>query len=309
MAAWWLVSRRACWGPSDNSNREGTVYRLRTQSVWASDIAMYLNRDLVGPDVSIDQPHSIGVLSPAELRGPCARPAVCLATAPPEDPAGQTYIVTDNPARDIALIVLEFFAAPRSDGIDPTAKVHPEAHLGRDVHIGAYSVIDAGVEIGDSAFIMSRVTVYGPARIGKGCVIKDGAVIGSEGYGFVEDQDGRLIHAPQLGRVLIAEAVWIGANTTIERGFLEETVIGPEVKLDDLVHIGKGAHIGRGCRITAGAVVAYNVRLGDGVSMGPNASVRENLTVASRVLIGQGSVVVKDIATEGVYAGVPARRR
>jgi UDP-3-O-[3-hydroxymyristoyl] glucosamine N-acyltransferase len=164
------------------------------------------------------------------------------------------------------------------------------------------------VEIGDDAWLMSNIVMHGPATIGKRAIVKDGAVIGSEGYGFVEDDTGRLIHAPQLGRVVIGNHVWIGSNSTIEKGMFEDTVIEDDVKIDDLVHVGRGSIIGKKSLITAGCVLAFHVEIGEGVRLGTNVSVRESSRIASGVIVGQGASVVNDLTDPGVYVGVPARR-
>jgi UDP-3-O-[3-hydroxymyristoyl] glucosamine N-acyltransferase len=286
------------------------MYRIKQHDTWASDIAEYLNSDLIGEDVLLPGPYAIRTLESIQRRGVPEAPDPWIAIVP-RNATGELpihRIASDNPERDVARTLLEFFATPVDQGIDHAARVADGARIGRNVRIGPNAMIDPDVEIGDGSWIMANVVVRGPARIGRHSVIKDGAVVGSEAYGFVEDERGHLIHAPQLGRVLIGDHAWIGANTTIERGMLEDTVIDDEAKIDDLVHVGRGCVIGRRSLITAGCVLAYDVRIGNDVRLAPNVSVRERLNIADGVVVGQGAVVVESIVVAGTFVGVPARR-
>jgi UDP-3-O-[3-hydroxymyristoyl] glucosamine N-acyltransferase len=185
--------------------------------------------------------------------------------------------------------------------------VSAEAKIGRNVMVGAHAVVGPDVEIGDNSVIMNNVVLNGPVTIGKFCVIKDGAVIGSEGWGFVCDEDGIPFHPPQLGRIVLGDRVWIGSNSTIERAMVDDTVISANVKVDDLVHVGGGTVVGERCMLTAGSVVAYNVVIGEQVLVAPQSVIRERVTIVGNVVIGQGTVVIDDITVPGVYVGNPAR--
>lgn len=286
------------------------MYREKRQEVWASDIAAYLNAKLVGADSLVESAHAIRVpglsLRKEGAQGTRSGGLLIVGREAGVEPS-TTCIISENPERDLALVLLEFFSSPIGFGVDSTARVSPSAVLGRNVRIGCNSVIEDDVQIGDWTWIMNNVVVHSSACLGKECVIKDGAIIGSEGYGFVQAEDGRLIHPPQLGRVVLGDRVWVGANTTVERAMLEETTIEDEVKIDDLVHLGQGSVVGKASLITAGCVISHHVRIGATVCVGPNTSVREHVRIASGVTVGQGAVVVSDLQTAGVYVGVPAR--
>jgi UDP-3-O-[3-hydroxymyristoyl] glucosamine N-acyltransferase len=286
------------------------MYRLKQVDIWASDIAHYLNAELVGADAMIRSVQSIKSLESLQASNgrPIEESWLAIIPLDTTEALPPRYILSDNPQRDIARVFIEFFATPEDDGVHPAANISSDAVLGRGLRIGAHSTAKSGVEIGDHCWIMSNVVIHGPARLGRNTVVKDGAVIGSEAYGFIKDERGHWIHAPQFGRVLIGENVWIGANSTIERGMLEDTVLEDEVKIDDLVHIGKGCLIGRGALITAGCVLAYDVKIGKGVQLAPNAAVREHVCIADNAIVGIGSVVLSDIVEPGVYVGVPAKR-
>ena len=234
-------------------------------------------------------------------------PCLFIADQPPAAGQCTAYILSSRPELDGTRVLIEFFTTSVGQAVHPSAHVAEGTKLGRNVRIGANTVITADVEIGDQTRILNNVVIDGPARIGRECFIKDGAVIGSEGYGFVEDEEGRLLHCPQLGRIVIGDRVWIGANSTIERAMLTDTIIENDVKIDDLVHIGNGSQIGPKCLVTAGAVIAYDVQIGAQSTISPNAVIRESIAIAPGVTVGQGAVVVQNLDLPGVYVGVPAR--
>lgn len=287
------------------------MFRMKKFEVLASEIAEYLNRDLIGDDFLVKNPHFI--MTPRSLRR--LKPSgenngeklLLIAEKPIPDSGCAGYILSDRPDLDLAYVLREFFASSPINEIHRSAVISDETTLGRNVMIGAHSVIGPDVEIGDNCKIMNNVAIYGPATIGEFCVIKDGAVIGSEGWGFIDNEEGIPFHPPQLGRIIMGDQVWIGSNSTIERGMVEDTIISANVKIDDLVHVGAGAFIGKKCLLTAGSVVAYNVVMGKNVRIAPNAVIRENVSISDDVIVGQGAVVIEDLAAGGVYVGNPAR--
>jgi len=288
------------------------MYHLKNREIRASEIAEYLNRPLQGEDVLITSPNSI-CLSEGTVRSapPAGGASGCLVLA--DSGEGQegsgALIVVERPRLQLARVLMEFFASPLPHGVDPSAHVSPRATLGQRVHVGANAVIGPGVSVGDDSIIMDNAIIHGPATIGSGCVIKCGAIVGSEGYGFVTDETGRLIHMPQLGAVLVGDGAWIGANSTVERAMSADTVIEAEVKVDDLVHIGGGSVVGKGSLVTSGCILENSVRLGERVRLLPNAVVRSSVVIVDEAIVGEGAVVTTSIAAKGVYYGVPARLR
>ena len=288
------------------------MYRLKTRAVLASEIAAYLNKELSGDDFSVEGPDALRTPRMLGRRGLPAisgKPLLLITDKPPTAATRQVagYLISQAPEVDLAYVLREFFSIAPIHQIHPGARVDPEARIGRNVMIGAGSVIGPDVEIGDSSVIQQNVVLSGRVRLGKHCFVKDGAVIGSEGYGFVIDEAGFPIHPPHLGQVVLGDRVWIGANSTIERALLEDTLLCDDVKVDDLCHIGAGSVIGTRSMLTAGVVVAYGVSVGQDVRLAPNVSVREQLSIADRVTVGQGAVVIHDIEHSGVYVGNPAR--
>jgi UDP-3-O-[3-hydroxymyristoyl] glucosamine N-acyltransferase len=233
-------------------------------------------------------------------------------------------LISTNPYADFARAVQLFFppdAPPR--GIHPTAQVAADAVIGEGASIGANCVIGAGVQIGRNAVIHPQVTIYPKVligddflchsqvsirervEIGNRVTIHNGAVIGSEGFGFVE-QDGALVKIPQVGKVIIEDEVEIGANATIDRATLGATIIRRAAKLDNLVHIGHNCEVGDHSRFAAQAGLAGSVKVGRWCEFGGQTGCADHLTVGDRVRVAAQSGIPNDVADGAVVAGYPA---
>lgn len=290
---------------------------IREQEVYASEIAQFLNIRLANKDFIVKRPATEETLSDhvllyLERINPAIQEAIdcyngVLVIAPSIWPIKNgAVLATDYPKLSFVRVLKEFFVEQGLPKIHETAKVSPQAAIGANVSIGEYSLIGPKVVIDHNSEILSGVVLSGQVKIGKNCLIKDRAVIGSEGYGFVFDENLKPIHFPQFGQILIGDNVWIGANTTIERSAFKDTVIHDNVKIDDLVHIGNGCQIDENTMITAGTIVSENVHIGANCWIMPNVSIRNNIQIAPQVIVGIGSVVVKDLVNSGVYVGNPA---
>lgn len=224
----------------------------------------------------------------------------------------------------------------RAPGVHPTAIVDPSVRLGEDVHIGPYTVIEQGTEIGDGAIIEAQVFIGENCRIGarthiypqvtlregtivgSECIFHCGVRLGGDGYGFNngrrEDGSVYIEKIPQLGIVEIGDGVEIGSNTTIDRARIGRTYIGPMTKIDNLVQIGhnvkvKGysgliaqsgvagsTEIGYGCLIWAQAGISGHIKIADGVQVGPQAGVPQSLDGSLKYVIGAPAMSMKDLA-------------
>lgn len=205
--------------------------------------------------------------------------------------------------------------------VDPLASVDPLARIGRDVDIGPFAVIGAGVEIGDGACIDAHAVIGRDARIGAGtvlyprvtvgdrcvvgerCILHPGVVIGADGFGFAPHQ-GQWIKIEQLGAVRIGNDVEIGANTCIDRGALDDTVIEDGVKLDNLIQIGHNVRIGAHTAMAGNAGVAGSATIGAHCTVGGGAIVLGHLTLADGVHVSAASVVTRSIREPGQYTGM-----
>ncbi|MFZ5720016.1 MAG: UDP-3-O-(3-hydroxymyristoyl)glucosamine N-acyltransferase [Pseudomonadota bacterium] len=189
--------------------------------------------------------------------------------------------------------------------LGPGVVVGPAAQIGRGTRIGANTVIGPGVAIGRDCEIAANATI-GFALIGDRVRILAGAVIGEPGFGATAGPKG-LIDIPQLGRVIIQDGVSIGANTTIDRGAFEDTVIGENTKIDNLVQIAHNVRVGRNCVMAAHTGISGSVSIGDGAQFGGRAGVADHVTIGTGARVGAAAGVMKDIPAGETWGGMPAR--
>lgn len=271
----------------------------------------------------------ISFLSNSKLRPLAAQSqAAALILSPLDDPTvAATYegtrIVTTNPYAYFARVAQYLVSLTETvpvPGIHPSAivapgaTVDPSAHVGPHVTIedgaviGAHAVIDAGCYIGREAVIGERthlfanVTFHARCRIGRRGIVHSGAVIGTDGFGFAVE-GGVYIKIPQTGRVLIGDDVDIGANTTIDRGAIDDTVIEDGVKLDNQIQIGHNCHIGAHTAMAGCVGVAGSARIGSHCTFGGAAMVLGHLEIADNVHISSGSMVSRSVLEPGQYTG------
>jgi UDP-3-O-[3-hydroxymyristoyl] glucosamine N-acyltransferase len=217
----------------------------------------------------------------------------------------------------------------RKPGIHPSAIVHPsarladgaiveeqvivgeDAYIGESTRIGAGSVIGAGVSIGCDCDVYPNVTVYAGVRLGDRVIVHAGAVLGSDGFGYVRDQaTGHYEKFPQIGRLEIEDDVEIGANTTIDRGALDVTRIGRGAKIDNLVHIGHNCQIGEDVVIAAQTGLSGSITIEKNVVLGGQVGIGEHARIEEGVMLGgQGGVLPnKVLRGKGIaFWGTPAK--
>lgn len=189
--------------------------------------------------------------------------------------------------------------------IHPTAIISNSAHIDSTASVGAYCVVEEGVTIGARSILMSRVTVSRDCSIGTDCIVHSGVVIGSDGFGFALDKsNGHWVKIAQLGAVSIGSFVEIGANTCIDRGALEDTVIEDGVKLDNLIQIGHNVRVGKNTAMAGCVGVAGSAKIGANCTIGGGAIVLGHLDVADHVHISAATVVTKSLKQPGTYTGM-----
>jgi UDP-3-O-[3-hydroxymyristoyl] glucosamine N-acyltransferase len=189
--------------------------------------------------------------------------------------------------------------------IGPQAVVENQASVGARSHIGPGCVIDRGATIGDDCTLKANVTICHHVRIGDRALLHPGVVIGADGFG-IANNGGVWVKVPQLGAVVIADDVEIGANTTIDRGALGDTVIEEGVKLDNLIQIGHNVRIGAHTAIAAGVAIGGSATIGKRCTIGGAASVAGHLELADDVHLTATSAVSKSISEPGLYSsGMP----
>jgi UDP-3-O-[3-hydroxymyristoyl] glucosamine N-acyltransferase len=191
------------------------------------------------------------------------------------------------------------------------ASIEEGASIGAETTIGSGAVVGAGVRIGSNCRIYPRVVIYSGATLGDRVVVHAGAVLGADGFGYVRDQiDGHYTQFPQQGTLVIEDDVEIGANTTIDRGALEETRIGRGTKLDNLIHIGHNCSIGRNVVIAAQTGISGSSAIGDGAILGGQVGMGDHASIGPGVILGgqAGILPKKKLLGPGVvFWGTPAK--
>ncbi len=195
---------------------------------------------------------------------------------------------------------------PRPPHIAATAKIGADVTLGDGVRIEDYVVIGDGVTIGNHTQVYSNASIYSGAQIGDRCIIHSGARIAVDGFGYVYG-NGAHQKIPHVGRCVIGNDVEIGANTCIDRGSIDDTVIGDGTKIDNLVHIAHNVRIGRLCLVMAQVGVAGSAHIGDGAILAGQAGVAGHVKIGAGARVaGQGGVF-GDIPAGETWSGYPAR--
>lgn len=235
--------------------------------------------------------------------------AACVIVAPAAREAALARgacIVTDNPYAYFARLTQLWQASqPQAwpSGIHPTAVVHPEAQIHPSASIGPLCVIERGVIIGAETILRARVSVAQGCVIGQRCIVHPGVVIGADGFGFAP-QDGQWLKIAQLGAVRIGDDVEIGANTCIDRGALDDTIIGSGVKIDNLVQIAHNVQIGEHTVIAGNTGIAGSARIGAHCSIGGAANILGHLHIADGTSISPTSMVTRSIHKPDLYTGI-----
>ena len=195
--------------------------------------------------------------------------------------------------------------------VDPLAVIHEDVSIGDRTWIGSGSVLGAGVTVGEDCQIYPNVTIYSGCRLGNGVIVHAGAILGSDGFGYVRNPaTGMQEKFPQIGKLVIEDHVEIGANSTIDRGALETTHIGYGTKIDNLVHIGHNCRIGHNVIVAAQAGFSGSITIEDNVVIGGQVGVGEHACIQEGVLLGGQSGVLPKKILRGkgtAFWGTPAK--
>ncbi|OIQ27556.1 MAG: UDP-3-O-(3-hydroxymyristoyl)glucosamine N-acyltransferase [Bacteroidetes bacterium MedPE-SWsnd-G2] len=240
---------------------------------------------------------------------------------------GRAMIKVSNADLAMAKLLEEFNPEPpvfRTD-IHPTAIIDETAKIGANCKIGAGCYVGKDVVLADGVVLYPNVTILdettiGPlstiwsgtvvrerTEIGAYCIIHSNVTIGADGFGYRPAENGQgLVKIPQIGNVVIGNAVEIGANSTVDRAKFSSTIIGDGCKIDNLVQIGHNSVLGRSCIMAGASGLAGSVTLGDGVIIGGSASIKDHTTIHSGAVVGAGSGVMNDVAAGKTVLGYPA---
>jgi len=312
-------------------NRQGPFTLGQIATICGGSLAEGTN-----PEVMIDD---VGALAEAEpgaisfflnpkkyadaLVGTRASAVIVNADHAGKVPDGKAVILSDNPHKAYALTAQAFYPrAVAEPGISPHAVIHETASLGEGLTIAPGVVIEAGAEIGDGSVLGANMVVGQNVKIGRECwfgpqvslshcligdrvVIHTGARIGQDGFGFAIDLAGH-VSLPQLGRVILQDGVNVGANSCIDRGAGEDTVIGEGSYIDNLVQIGHNCTIGRHCAISGHVGLSGSVVLGDYVAIGGGAGLADHVTIGTGAQVGARAGVMRDVEPGVQVLGIPA---
>lgn len=294
-------------------------YRLKKQPVSASELAEFLETQLVGDDFIVYLPgefseEKLSVFEYIEskddyIRVKAKKADHYLLVVKPEMSidSGMSVLLSNNPKLDFIRIVENFYLEKITNTKSNTSLIDNNAKIGENVHIGEYSIIGPDVIIGDNSIIANNVVINGRVEIGRNCIIKDNSTIGSVGFDFAYDEHDVPVTFPSIGKIIIEDYVMIGSITSIESPSLKDTIIRENVKIDDLVQVGAGTIIQRNSMVSSGVVLCRDVLIMNNVVIGPGSIIKENLVIDSNSLIGIGSAVIANTEENTIIAGNPAK--
>ena len=242
-------------------------------------------------------------------------------------PGPATRIVVPNPhGALLALMPVLYPEPPWSAGVHATAVVGAgtqwddpveigayvvlgrDVRLGRNVRIGASCVVGDGVEIGDDTQLFPHVVCYPGTTVGRRVLLHAGVRLGSDGFGYVRGEHGEPHRKiPHVGRCIVEDDVEIGANSTVDRGSVDDTVIGTGTKIDNLVQVGHNVRLGARCLVMAGAGIGGSTVIGDDVILAGQAGVIDHMVIGKGARVGAKAGVFGEVDAGSVVSGVPAR--
>ena len=302
----------------------------------AKEVAQLIDGELVGrEDIVITGVNSIedareGDLTFADNKKHCQliekTAASCVVTPEGIKVSSKTIIRTKNPLMAFAKVLSFLYpqGAKHPKGIHSTAIIEKGVGLGKDVSLGAYSVISEDVQIGDgtviypgcyigpgskigsSAVIYPSVTIKDRMIIGSRVIIHSGTAIGTDGFGY-RQVEGKNMKVPQVGIVVIEDDVEIGSCVTVDRATLGQTVIGKGTKIDNLVQVAHNVKIGANCILAGQAGIAGSSRLGRNVILGAQVGITDHASLGDRVMVAGKSGVSKSFPDGSIIFGIPAR--
>jgi UDP-3-O-[3-hydroxymyristoyl] glucosamine N-acyltransferase len=311
--------------------------------VTAGNLTAQAVADLVGGRLLGDGGVQIGMVRSLDRAGPDAlsfaissryaadlRSSRAGAVLVPEELAGEaggpgTRIVVADPYKALVRVLRTLFPGEvATPGIDSTARIGAGAVLGDQVSIGPFSVVGNnvrlgarsrlaqqvtlgdGVVVGEDAVLGPGVVCYPGSRLGSRVILKAGAVIGGDGFGYLWDGKGH-VRIPHVGGCILEDDVEVGSNTCIDRGSIDDTVVGRGTKLDNLVQVGHNVRIGERCLIMAGVGIAGSTRIGNDAILAGHVGVTDHLVIGDRARIAAKSAIFGDVPSGSSFSGHPAR--
>ncbi len=310
---------------------------MNEQTYTLSQLADYLGAEARGEAHTVvrgiapldsAQPEQISFLDNPKFRRYLAgtRASIVLLGAQDVAHCPTAALIVKNPYYAYAKVAELFQVTPNyACGVHATAvlgpgcEIHPSAHvgayvvMGAGVSVAAHAVIEAGcilgdrVQVGEHTRLYAHVTVYSGVRLGQRVIVHSGAVLGSDGFGIAKHQ-GHWHKVPQLGGLSVGDDAEIGANTSVDRGALQDTVLEHDVRLDNQVQIGHNVRVGAHTAVAGCVGIAGSTTIGEHCLLGGGVGVAGHLHIADQVAVTGFSGVTKSITQAGVYSGMPAQR-
>ncbi|MBS5386570.1 MAG: hypothetical protein KHY31_04245 [Clostridiales bacterium] len=216
------------------------------------------------------------------------------------------FLFCENPKQVFFSILTAFFSTQEIWGISDTAVVETKV-VGKGCSIGHHSYLGPQVIVEDNVSIGHNVVLQNKVHIKENSIIGSGCIIGGEGFGYFKDLDGISQKVPHYGGVIIGKNVEIGANTCIDRGTIDDTVIGDYVRIDNLCHIAHNVVIGDKCKVIALSLLGGSSHLEESVYIAPGVMVKNQVNIGENCVVGMGAVVLKDAERNQVVLGMPAK--
>jgi len=282
----------------------------------ASEIAKFLNTELIGNDIDIYkvsaidelESNSLSFISKYGFKEDITKGALIIVRDDYEidKNSKNSYIITVNPRLFFAKVVNEFFAPKKEIAISKSAKIGKNVILGESIFIGENVVIEDKVNIGDNTIIEHNAVILRGSKIGSNCYISSGVIIGNDGLGTIRDENNNLIAIRHIGNVIIEDFVELGANTTTGRGTINNTIIKKYTKIGPQVNIGHNSYIDENCEIAGRAHLSGSVNIGKNCFIGANCSIKDGIKIGNNVTIGIGAVIIKDVVDNKKVMGLEA---
>lgn len=250
---------------------------------------------LLGEGVDLEAPEGMAAVRVDDPRAALARALEVLYPAPAAEPGVHPTALVGEGAR-----------VDPSAAVGPYAVVGEGARIGAGARVGAHTVVGRGCRVGAGTVLHPHVTLYDGASVGERCVVHSGARLGADGFGFVPEGGG-LRKVPQVGGCRLGDDVEVGANTTIDRGSIGDTVVGDGTKIDNLVQIGHNCRLGRSVIVVSQVGISGSTRVGDGAVLGGQAGVQGHIEIGAGARIGAQAGVTASVPAGATVSGYPAR--
>ena len=289
---------------------------MSKEYITASDIARFLDTKLIGKDMqvlsycSIDKvtPNSVTFSSGYMYKADTKERVLIIVTRDYDYSKSKncSFIVTDNPRLSFSKILNTFFHKKRKKIISKYAVINNNSQIGVNVEIQDNVVICGNSVIGNNVSIGCGAIILENCYIGDGCTIAPGAIIGNEGLGVFTDKDNNLQMMKHMGRVVLKNDVYIGSNSTIGRGTINDTVIERYTKIGPQVNIGHNTTIGSNCEIAGRSTTCGSVVIGDRCFIGAGSTIKESVNIGNNCKVGIGSIVIYDMHNNTTVSGLNA---